>query len=145
MEHNIYFSQKSGILTKDRPLVSYFMHSGKELFSAFGRAGVWFIQQVVRDHIYVFSAQRVTSNFNDFSAKLQIERNDNTANLHISAFKFDIDDFSPTSQKRCCRRAGSGSYPKPLTIMGNKALLDTIMSISPYNTKGEAKLQTNFS
>ena len=120
------------------------MHSGKELFSAFGRAGVWFIQQVVRDHICVFSAQRVTSNFNDFSAKLQIERNDNTANLHISAFKFDIDNFFPSIPKVLLRQSWQWILAKAGNDYGKQGIARYSYIHIPLQYKGGGKIENEF-
>ena len=93
----------SDILRKDRPLVSYYEHIGRDVFSAFGRAAVWFITQVVRDHICVFSAQAVASNFNDFSAQINFDRPFSNTNAHIYGFKFDIDNFFPNIPKSLLR------------------------------------------
>ena len=120
------------------------MHSGKELFSAFGRAGVWFIQQVVRDHICVFSAQRVTSNFNDFSAKLQIERNDNTANLHISAFKFDIDNFFPNIPRALLKESWHWILNKAAHDYGKQGLARYNYIHLPLQYKGGGKITNEF-
>jgi len=138
------FHKKSGILTKDRPLVSYFLHSGKEIFSAFGRAGVWFIQQVVRDHICVFSAQRVTSNFNDFSAKLKFERNDNIANLHISAFKFDIDNFFPNIPRALLKESWQWILTKAANDYGKQGLARYNYIHLPLQYKGGGKITNEF-
>ena len=139
------FHKKSGILTKDRPLVSYFFHLGKEIFSAFGRAGVWFIQQVVRDHICVFSAQKVTENFNSFSSQIQFDQNDRSTNeLHTNAFKFDIDNFFPSIPKVLLRQSWQWILAKAGNDYGKQGIARYSYIHIPLQYKGGGKIENEF-
>ena len=63
---------KSGLFTKDHPLVSYFFPLRQGHFLPFWSRWSLFFQQVIRDHICVFSAQKAIENVNSFEAKFNL-------------------------------------------------------------------------
>jgi len=80
----------SSILYKDRPLLSYVHHVGKQTFSHVGRAGVFLLHSILRNDISVGSVQQVTKRFNEFNAGLCMER---PSGAILTSFKSDINNF----------------------------------------------------
>ena len=74
---------------KDRPLLSYAGHGGRDILSAGARAGMFALKQAFKEDISVLSLTTVVDEFVSFQRTLDFE--DVAACLHC--FKFDIKDF----------------------------------------------------
>ena len=82
----------SSDILKDRPLLSYFHHCGNPVFSAFARAGLFFLHFLVPESISVISNHAVTKKLNLFNIDLFNEKR----KIFLKAGKMDIDNFFPS-------------------------------------------------
>ena len=85
--------KKSGLRTKDRPLVSYLMHAGKEKFSVATRAGLFLLSTLVTT-ISVLSTQQVVDKFGHFNTEIFADQATGVVGpVHVFSTKLDIDNF----------------------------------------------------
>ena len=85
--------KKSGLRTKDRPLVSYLMHAGKERFSVATKAGL-FLLSTLATTIGVMSTQQVVDKFGHFNTGIFADQATGVVgSVHVFSNKLDIDNF----------------------------------------------------